>query len=122
MKFSFIPTAFTLTLTLGTTLLTASFTNSSYAVDDPKTGVCEIPPVRPTGGNTLQRMLAMQVCDQMQLNQQKLTTTPIEKPNPASSAVPSLNNQAPSGGVDASNTSQPVLIQEPMGKEYKADN
>jgi hypothetical protein len=117
MKFSFIPTAFTLTLSLGTTLLTASFTNSAYALDESKTGVCEIPQARPTGGNTLQRMLAMQVCDQVQLNQQQeLTTTPIKKANPASSALPTVNNQTPSGGVDPSNTPQPVLIQEPMAK------
>ncbi|MDZ8053856.1 MAG: hypothetical protein RMX68_014545 [Aulosira sp. ZfuVER01] len=118
MKLSFIPTAMTLTLSLGITWLNASFSNTAYAVDDGKTGVCEIPTVRPSGGNTLQRMLAMQLCEQAQLNQQqKLTVTPIKQSNPASSiALPTQSNQAPTSGVNDSNTSQPTPPPEPIGK------
>ncbi|BAY09693.1 hypothetical protein [Calothrix sp. NIES-2098] len=119
MKLSFIPTAFTLTLTLGITWLNASFSTTAYAVDDGKTEVCEIPQRRPSGGNTLQRMLSMQACEQIQLNQQqKLSTTPIKQSNPASPiALPTPNNQAPGNGVNNSEPSQPTSIQVPMKKE-----
>ncbi|AFY34154.1 hypothetical protein [Calothrix sp. PCC 7507] len=92
MKKFFFGTACAIFIPCGINLLEASFNSTAYALDDSKMTVCEIPPTRPTGGNTLARMLAIQLCEQPQLKNQQTLTTPVRESD-SSSAVPSSTRQ-----------------------------
>ncbi len=72
MKKFFFSTACAIFIPCGINFLEAPFNSTAYALNNSKMTICEVPPARPTGGNTLARMLAIQACEQTQLkNQQK---------------------------------------------------
>lgn len=96
------------TLFIGTTALIlaiASFSSAAYGnVDGSNKGVCQsIPPTRPTGGGTRQRLQAIKRCNEAQSRgQQTPNTSPTEQPNP-SSTVPSPTRQS----QDSNSSMQP---------------
>lgn len=109
----FLGTACAIFIPCGTTVLQVYFNDIAQAGSEPKTVVCEIPPARPTGGNTLQRMVATQICEQQLKNQQTLTNTPVINLNQSST----VQNQAPNeklGGVE------PQVCQVPVGSSTQA--
>ncbi|MBW4641693.1 MAG: hypothetical protein KME23_01475 [Goleter apudmare HA4340-LM2] len=108
MKKFFIGTACAVFIPCGTTLLHVSLSDSAYAGSQSKAVVCEIPLARPTGGNTLQRIFATQMCEQVQLrNQQTLTNTSVRE------SVSNSQNQDPNQKIDSLD---PKVCQMPNGE------
>lgn len=99
MKTFIIGTAFILAIT--------SFGSAAYgkSMDGSNKGVCQsIPPARPTGGGTRERIETIKQCDRVQSRaQQTPNTSPLTQPNPPSEVPsPSLRRQDPSSSIQPS--------------------
>ena len=74
------------------------FGSAAYAENSNRSnkGACQsIPPARPTGGGTRERIAAMKKCDAARASEQQMpSTSPTEQPS-SPSEVPTQQNQEP---------------------------
>ena len=106
MKKFVVSTAFVLAIpAIG--FVSTSFSSAAYAkhVDGSAIGNCQfIPPARPSGGATRERIAAIEKCNvALSSGQQTPSTSPSEQPSPPSEVpLPIEQNQAPSSSVQPS--------------------
>lgn len=106
MKKFVVSTAFVLAIpAIG--FVSTSFSSAAYAkhVDGSAIGNCQfIPPARPSGGATRERIAAIEKCNvALSSEQQTPSTSPSEQPSPPSEVpLPTEQNQAPSSYVEPS--------------------
>lgn len=106
MKKFVIGTAFVLAIPVAS-FANVSFGSAAYAknVDSSRTGNCQfVPPARPSGGATRERIAALEKCNEALASEQQTPSTSLtDQPSPPSDVPsPTQQNQEPSSSVQPS--------------------